>query len=100
MRRIPPWMWLQELLIARRLMLLNPIQDLKLNPELRKKDGSIYFTDSGNYIFDLKLGEINDPAKLNESLKQITGVVETGLFINVVDILIVGENNSATILSR
>ncbi len=71
-----------------------------LNPVIRKKENSYYFTDSGNFIFDLHPGLIDDVEQLNVDLKLINGVVETGLFINVVDTIIVGKNNSVNIVNK
>ncbi|GEL09122.1 ribose-5-phosphate isomerase RpiA [Salisediminibacterium halotolerans] len=56
--------------------------------------GSVpYVTDNGNYILDCAFTEpIKDPAKLDEKLQQTLGVVETGLFINRIDTLIIGTS--------
>ena len=47
------------------------------------KDEKPFITDEGNYIFDLKLNEIEDPKELCGDLNIIPGVVENGLFIDV-----------------
>lgn len=56
---------------------------------LRLKGGSPWITDSGNYIYDVKVGPISDPVALDRSLRGIPGVVETGLFIGRVDVVVV-----------
>ena len=76
------------------------IDEMKLNPVIRKKNDDLYFTDSGNLIFDLNIGEIKDPVKLNEELKLINGIVETGLFINIADTIVVGRGNSSEIIIK
>ena len=76
------------------------IEEMKLNPVIRKNGNDLYFTDSGNLIFDLHIGEINDPVIMNEELKLINGIVETGLFINIADVVIVGKNNSTEIINK
>ena len=76
------------------------IDEMKLNPVIRKKNDDLYFTDSGNLIFDLHTGEIKDPVKLNEELKLINGIVETGLFINIADTIVVGRGNSSEIIIK
>lgn len=73
---------------------------MNLNPVIRKKGENVYFTDSGNYIFDLHINEIHNPVKLNNDLKLITGIVETGLFINIADIVIIGRENKVEILNK
>lgn len=55
---------------------------------LRKKDNSIFITDNGNYIADCSFGTIADPASIHEQINAIIGVVETGLFINMTDLVI------------
>jgi ribose 5-phosphate isomerase A len=38
-------------------------------------------TDSGNYIYDVKVGPIADPLTLDTEMHRIPGVIETGLFV-------------------
>lgn len=76
------------------------IDEIKLNPVIRKKNDELYFTDSGNLIFDLHIGEIKDPVSLNEKIKLINGIVETGLFINIADTIVVGRSNSSEVINK
>lgn len=58
-------------------------------------------TDCGHSIIDLHLDVIEDPFKLNEELNQLVGVVEHGLFLNMVHMIIVGEEkgpNTVTVV--
>ncbi|MDE3034652.1 MAG: ribose-5-phosphate isomerase RpiA [Nitrospirota bacterium] len=57
---------------------------------LREKDGQPFQTEAGNYILDLHVPRIDDPAGFETRLNEIPGVVETGLFVGRTDILIVG----------
>ena len=57
---------------------------------LRERGGQAFRTEAGNYILDLHLPRIDDPAELEARLLGIPGVVETGLFVGRTDILIVG----------
>jgi len=70
------------------------------NPRVRMKDGEKYITDSGNYIIDASLGVIEDPYKLEVELNMIPGVVENGLFLDVVDIVVVGKGESVEIIRK
>ncbi|MDQ3021557.1 MAG: ribose-5-phosphate isomerase RpiA [Bacteroidota bacterium] len=79
---------------------LRKIEDMNLQPVIRKKENDFYYTDSGNYIFDLKTGRIDNLQKLNDEIKLITGVVETGLFIDIAQIVIVAKNNGIEILNK
>jgi ribose 5-phosphate isomerase A len=58
--------------------------------QLRKKDNQPFITDHGHYILDCYFQQIADPSGLNISLHLIPGVVETGLFINMADMAIIG----------
>ncbi len=59
-------------------------------PAMRMKGNTRFITDNNNYIIDIKMGSIPDPAALDVKLKSFPGVVETGLFYNVADEVIVG----------
>lgn len=67
---------------------------LELNPTLRHHpDGSVYITDEGNHILDCACGEILDPAKVAGEIRQIVGVVEHGIFLNMATLaLIAGDD--------
>jgi ribose 5-phosphate isomerase A len=66
---------------------------MKLNPVLRLKDGKPFITDNKNYIIDLHLKAPLDIKKL-KGLKNLLGVVETGLFLNMCDRIIVGSDKA------
>lgn len=79
---------------------LEKLKSMNVNPEMRMKDGVIFFTDSGNYIIDLHLKQIDNAEKLNNDLKLINGIVETGLFINIADRIVIGKDDSTEILKK
>ncbi|ANK59249.1 ribose-5-phosphate isomerase RpiA [Loigolactobacillus backii] len=71
----------------------------QLNPNFRKQaNGDLVQTDSKNYIIDLKLGTIDDPFGLADYLNRQVGVVEHGLFLNVVNTVIVGYGDGPKVL--
>ena len=57
---------------------------------LRVKDGKPFVTDGGHYIIDCAIGEIPEPERLENLLKNIPGVIETGLFIGICGIVLMG----------
>ncbi len=64
------------------------------NPTLRlDADGKPVRTDENNYVVDLHIDRIDDPAGLNEDLINMVGVVEDGLFLDMVNEVIVGDPN-------
>jgi len=65
-----------------------------MKPSFRKDDkGDFYLTDSGNYIIDLHLEQIDKPHELAAWLDSLTGVVEHGLFLDCVTKVIVGTED-------
>lgn len=75
--------------------LLRKFNEKGLNPTLRmNSDNSILKTDSDNYIIDLHMKVINDPKELAQYLTTQVGVVEHGLFLNMVDDVIVGSKEN------
>lgn len=77
---------------------LNPvtraIENLGGHCQLRmgvKKAGPVV-TDQGNLILDVKFANgIDDPATLSATLNNIPGVLENGLFVDMTDLVLVGE---------
>jgi len=64
--------------------------DIGAAPRLRTRDGQTFRTDSGNVIYDIACGRIEDPAVLAAALKSVTGVVEHGLFLDLADLALIG----------
>ena len=73
-------------------LLLQKFKEKGYEPVLRvTESGQIFETDSGNYILDLHLEKIENPKSLAQELKAQTGVVEHGLFIDIVDQVILSN---------
>lgn len=82
---------IEELLIA---------QDYKdFTVQMRMEKNKPFITDEGNYIFDLNLGEIQNPRKLCVDLNIIPGVVENGLFIDVCKAVVIGYSDGTATIS-
>src|SRR4051812_25316840 len=58
---------------------------------LRKKNDQPFITDHEHYILDCFFEKINDALSLNDALHNIPGIVETGLFINMVNKVIIAS---------
>lgn len=68
------------------------LQELGCRPEL-KGGASPFITDNGNLIYNCRFDRIDDACSLDEKLKNIPGVVETGLFLGLATkVVIAGEN--------
>lgn len=71
-----------------------------LKPKLRVKDGTIFITDNGNYIYDYPFEEISDAKALSQALSSVTGVVEHGLFVGIATSLIIAGAHGLGITDR
>lgn len=69
------------------------VQALGCKPVRREKYGQIFITDNHNYTFDCDFGLIQNAYELNDKLHGLPGVVETGLFLDKTDVLIIGKNS-------
>jgi ribose 5-phosphate isomerase A len=66
---------------------------LGIHGEIWMKNGTQGITDNGNLILDCIIPPTLDPAKLEMSIRIIPGVVDTGFFIQMADVVLVGDSN-------
>ena len=74
---------------------IQTLEDMGANPIIRmaeRKDGPV-ITDNGNFIIDAKFDKIESPEHLEIDLNSIPGVVENGIFSNMVDKVIIGTKD-------
>ncbi len=70
-------------------------------PRLRLVQGVPFITDEGNYILDCAYpGGIASPAELERTLNTIPGVVENGLFLGMVQTVVVASPAEVRIIER
>ena len=71
-------------------------------PVVREGKGKLgpVITDNGNALIDAVFGPVKDAAKLEQRLKMIPGVVETGLFIGSTDIVYVGTRSAVAKMEK
>ena len=74
--------------------LLRQFANKGLFPKLRRhpENNQPVITDAGHYIIDCHMTTINNPYGLAEYLESQVGVVEHGLFLNICDRIIIGDN--------
>jgi ribose 5-phosphate isomerase A len=70
---------------------LARVDVLGRSARLRLNGADPFLSDERNYILDLDLRRIANPAELQGLLNQIPGVVENGLFLDLCDILVIGS---------
>ncbi len=68
------------------------VRKMKGKPVLREGKGKVgpVVTDIGNVILDVDFGPLEKPAELAQKLKALSGVVETGLFVGLTNLVYVG----------
>ena len=77
------------------------ITSLGGTPTVRGGEGSPYLTDNGNEILDVHFEEgIEDPAALERALDEIPGVVESGLFVGLSHVLVIGHDDGSADVRR
>ena len=66
----------------------NTIKKLEGKTTLRSLDrGYPFFTENGNIILDCDFGKIKNPKALTQKIKQIPGVMESGIFLRKPDVI-------------
>jgi len=67
------------------------LRDLGCEPVLYERDGVPIPTDNGNCILDCRVGPLANPQDWQEQARRIPGVVDTGLFLGMADLVLVGD---------
>jgi ribose 5-phosphate isomerase A len=67
---------------------------------VRLLDGRPFVTDNGNLILDCAVGPILAPAELDGKIRGIPGVVATGIFAGMADLVLVQEEKDVRVLER
>jgi ribose 5-phosphate isomerase A len=76
------------------------LAELGYPPTTRLQDGRPFVTDNGNLILDVAVTAITDPGGLDRTLRDVPGVVGTGLFVNMAHAVLVWENGRARTLQN
>lgn len=70
-------------------------------PAVRRKGEAVpYCTDNGNWILDTGFGPIDDPVRLDAAVRRIPGVVDTGIFLDMADVVLIGDEGAVRELRR
>ncbi len=68
--------------------MLATMRALDCEASLRREAGAVFVTDNGNWIAHLRFADgIPDPAALDARLQALPGVIDTGLFLGMADIV-------------
>ncbi len=78
------------------------LRELKGKPVLREGGGKVgpLVTDNNNFVVDVDFGPVDDVKELDLQLKLISGVIETGLFVGMADVVYLGKPDGIEKLVR
>lgn len=77
-------------------MTFRHLKKLDCTVKTRQSGNESLITDNGNYILDCSFGSIKDPTYINQQINAIPGVVENGLFLDLADMVVIGERDGST----
>jgi ribose 5-phosphate isomerase A len=75
------------------------IRSLGCIPELKGGDKP-FVTDNGNYVYNCRFEKIDEPYSLDRKIKNIPGVVETGLFLGLATKAVVAYPDRTVLLEK
>jgi ribose 5-phosphate isomerase A len=76
-------------------------RSLGATPTLRKApDGTVFVTDNDNVIYDLRFDRIADPERVDVELSRRAGVVDSGLFLGIAQVALIGTDSGVEKLTR
>ena len=67
---------------------------------LRQRDGVVFKTDSGNVLYDIAFGAIQNAPQLAAAISAVPGVVEHGLFIGLATTLLIAGPGEVEVIDR
>lgn len=74
--------------------------DTRAKVSRRNVEDITFITDNDNYILDVELPPNTDPYDMHEYLIHLTGVLETGYFLDLADRVIVGKQEGVEIIDK
>lgn len=83
-------------------VVMAKVQELGGKPVLREGGGKVgpVVTDNGNFVVDVEFRSIDALGELDVNLKSVPGVLETGLFVGMADVVYVGGRTGVKRLVR
>ena len=81
-------------------LVMRELAQLGCRPALRTVGDLPFVTDNGNWVLDCGVRPIEAPAEFARDLRAIPGVVDTGLFLGLTDLVLVSEAGSVRELTR
>ena len=80
--------------------LCSKLEGIGYRPTIRMSGNKLFITDDNNYIIDIKIESIPNPAVVDSKLKNFPGVLETGLFYGIADTVVAGVGGKIKIFNK
>lgn len=80
--------------------IFSRLDSMGFNPTTRLAKNNFFVTDGNHYIIDLNLKYIHNAHKLEMIFNSIAGIVDSGLFIEIVDTVVIGREDTVEIINR
>jgi ribose 5-phosphate isomerase A len=79
---------------------IHRLEKLGCRAAIRMRHGERFVSDNGNYVVDCKFPVIENAHELESEIKLIPGVVDSGLFLDLADKVIVATKDGTRIMER
>ncbi len=76
------------------------LRELGCNPIACRKNGKLFITDNGNHILDCEIVPMSAPARLEQEIAAIPGVVDTGLFLGMASVVLIGDSKDFRLIDE
>lgn len=79
---------------------LHRLAELGFPGEVLSEGTKPMLSDNGNCLVDCRIGPLTDPHGVHQKLKSIPGVVETGLFLGMADVVLIQDGDKLETRTR
>jgi ribose 5-phosphate isomerase A len=76
------------------------LTEMGLKPVVWEEGGRPALTDNGNHILDCQIAPIAETARLEAELRAVPGIVGTGLFLDMADLVLVGRGSALHLIEE
>ncbi len=80
--------------------IVRRLKDMGATPKLRLTAGKPFVSDEGHWIVDAAFGELDDAGELDVLLNMMPGVVAHGLFVGIIDAMMIARGEAVETLTR
>jgi ribose 5-phosphate isomerase A len=79
---------------------LRRLAELGYPAEVLQENGQIMLSDNGNVLALCQVGPLADPQHVNTLIRSIPGIIETGLFVGMADVVLIQDGDRLEVRER